>query len=513
MWAICKKEWAHYFGSFSGYLIISCYLLVNGILLFVLPNFNILDFGYTSLQAYFDFAPWVLILLIPAITMRSFSEEYKQGTYEILKSLPIATRSILLGKYLGVLSITLLAIVPTFFYAVVLNSLSTVGGLDWGATIGAYIGLFALAAVYVAVGVFVSSTTKQTMVALLASILISIFLYKGFDWLATLSIFQHGYEYTIRQLGLSLHYQNLNKGAIVLQDVLYFKAIIILFGLGCIEQLSGKFKYSWILFVLLILNYLSYLYPFQIDLTKDQRYTMSAESEQLIQSIDQPVRIHLYLGGAVPSHYKKLEIATTQFLNKLQQLNPNNIQWDQTVPGEIYQDSALLQFYDSLQKQGLPIDRYQNVDKITDQKLDQLLVPGLLIEVEGQKPIAIDLRSSKQYFKPYNVIKDLPEIDIEASYNAAEALLEYKIVQAIYLLNRKVRPNIAYLIGNGQPLDLTVNDLGQSIKNQYNLGVFDLQKGFPDPAKINTLLIVKPSKSFSELDQLKIDQYIWEEGM
>ena len=123
MWAICKKEWAHYFGSFSGYLIISCYLLVNGILLFVLPNFNILDFGYTSLQAYFDFAPWVLILLIPAITMRSFSEEYKQGTYEILKSLPIATRSILLGKYLGVLSITLLAIVPTFFYAVVLNSL------------------------------------------------------------------------------------------------------------------------------------------------------------------------------------------------------------------------------------------------------------------------------------------------------------------------------------------------------------------------------------------------------
>jgi gliding-associated putative ABC transporter substrate-binding component GldG len=512
MWAICKKEWAHYFGSFSGYLIISCYLLVNGMLLFILPNFNILDFGYTSLQAYFDFAPWILILLIPAITMRSFSEEYKQGTYEILKSLPIATRSILFGKYLGVLSITLLAILPTFFYAIVLNSLSTVGGLDWGATIGAYIGLFALAAVYVAVGVFVSSTTKHSIVALLASILISIFLYKGFDWLAALTIFQHGYEYAIRQLGLSLHYQNLNKGAIVLQDVLYFMTIILLFGLGCIEQLSGKFKYSWILFVLLLLNYLSYLYPLQIDLTKDQRYTMSGESKKLIQALDQPVRIHLYLGGAVPAHYKKLELATTQFLNKLQQLNPNSIQWDQAVPGEIYKDSALLQFYDSLQKQGLPIDRYQNVDKITDQKLDQLLVPGLLIEVDGQNPIAIDLRSSKQYFKPYNVIKDLPEIDIEASYNAAEALLEYKIVQAIYLLNRKVRPNIAYLIGNGQPLDLTVNDLGQSIKNQYNLGVFDLQKGFPDPTKINTLLIVKPSKSFSELDQLKIDQYILRGG-
>lgn len=508
MWAICKKEWAHYFGSLSGYLIISFYLLVNGLLLFVLPNFNVLDFGYTSLQVYFDFAPWILILLIPAITMRSFSEEYKQGTYEILKSLPISTRSILVGKYLGVVSITILAILPTFFYAIVLNYLSAVGGIDWGATIGAYIGLIALAAVYVAVGVYMSSVTKHTMIALLGSILISIFLYKGFDWVADLKFFQNGYDFYIRQLGLSAHYQNLNKGAIGLADILYFKIVILLFGLGAIEQLSGKFKYSWVLLVMLLLNVLSHLYPLQIDLTKDQRYTMSSQSKILIQDIKQPVKIHFYLGGELPAHYKKLELATIQFLDQLQQINPTWISWDQTVPGELYKDSALMIFYDSLQKQGLPIDRFQNTETITDKKLDQLLVPGLLIEVEGQKPIAIDLRSSKQFFKPYNIVKELPEIDIEASFNAAEALLEYKIVQAIYLMNRTVRPSIAYLVGNGEPLDYTVNDLGQSIKNQYNLGVFDLKKGFPDASKINTLLIVKPTMRFTELDQLKIDQFI-----
>ena len=508
MWAICKKEWAHYFGSLSGYLIISFYLLVNGLLLFVLPNFNVLDFGYTSLQVYFDFAPWILILLIPAITMRSFSEEYKQGTYEILKSLPIPTRSILVGKYLGVVSITILAILPTFFYAIVLNYLSAVGGIDWGATIGAYIGLIALAAVYVAVGVYMSSVTKHTMIALLGSILICIFLYKGFDWIADLKFFQNGYDFYIRQLGLSAHYQNLNKGAIGLADILYFKIVILLFGLGAIEQLSGKFKYSWVLLVMLLLNVLSHLYPLQIDLTKDQRYTMSSQSKILIQDIKQPVKIHFYLGGELPAHYKKLELATIQFLDQLQQINPTWISWDQTVPGELYKDSALMIFYDSLQKQGLPIDRFQNTETITDKKLDQLLVPGLLIEVEGQKPIAIDLRSSKQFFKPYNIVKELPEIDIEASFNAAEALLEYKIVQAIYLMNRTVRPSIAYLVGNGEPLDYTVNDLGQSIKNQYNLGVFDLKKGFPDASKINTLLIVKPTMRFTELDQLKIDQFI-----
>ena len=512
MWAICKKEWAHYFGSLSGYLIISFYLLVNGVMLFVLPNFNVLDFGYTSLQVYFDFAPWILSLLIPAITMRSFSQEYQQGTYEILKSLPITTRSILIGKYLGVVSITVAAILPTFFYAIVLNALSAVGGIDWGATMGAYIGLLALAAVYVAVGVFVSSTTKHTVIALLSAVLICIFLYKGFDWISEFSFFQNGYDYYIRQLGLSAHYQNLNKGAVGLPDILYFKTILILFGLGAIEQLSGKFKYSWVLFVLILLNYLSHVYPLQIDLTKDQRYTISSQSETLIQEVNQPVKIHFYLGGELPAHYKKLELATTQLLDKLQQLNPNWISWEQTVPGELFKDSALMIFYDSLQKQGLPIDRFQNTATITDKKLDQLLVPGILIEVEGQKPIAIDLRSSKQFFKPYNIVKDLPEVDVEASFNAAEALLEYKIIQAIYLLNRTTRPSIAYLVGNGEPLDYTVNDLGQSIKNQYNLGVFDLKKGFPDAAKINTLLIVKPTQRFTELDQLKIDQFILSGG-
>ena len=508
MWAICKKEWAHYFGSLSGYLIISFYLLVNGLLLFVLPNFNLLDFGYTSLQVYFDFAPWILILLIPAITMRSFSEEYKQGTYEILKSLPISTKSILIGKYLGVVSITILAILPTFFYAIVLNYLSAIGGIDWGATMGAYIGLIALAAVYVAVGVFMSTATKHTIIALLGSIVICIFLYKGFDWIADLQFFQNGYDFYIRQLGLATHFQNLNKGAISLEDILYFITIILLFGLGAIEQLSGKFKYSWVLLVMLLLNFTSHLYPLQMDLTKDQRYTISDQSTLLIQSLKQPVKIHLYLGGELPAHYKKLELATIQFLEQLQQINPSSISWQQTVPGALFQDSALMLFYDSLQKQGLPIDRFQNTGTITDKKLDQLLVPGILIEVEGQKPIAIDLRSSKQFFKPYNIVKELPEVDIEASFNAAEALLEYKIVQAIYLMNRTERPSIAYLVGNGEPLDYTVNDLGQSIKNQYNLGVFDLKKGFPDPSKINTLLIVKPSQRFSELDQLKIDQFV-----
>ena len=101
MWAICKKEWTQFFNGLTGYLIIGFYLMVNGLFLFVLPNYNVFDFGYTSLQVYFDFAPWFLLLLVPAITMRSFSDEYKQGTYEILRTLPVSPLQLVLAKFLG----------------------------------------------------------------------------------------------------------------------------------------------------------------------------------------------------------------------------------------------------------------------------------------------------------------------------------------------------------------------------------------------------------------------------
>jgi gliding-associated putative ABC transporter substrate-binding component GldG len=218
--------------------------------------------------------------------------------------------------------------------------------------------------------------------------------------------------------------------------------------------------------------------------------------------------VHLYLGGDIPPYYKYIALTTADLLERFKQINPKAISWTIEVPGELYKDDALYQFYDSLSKLGLPIQRIQTENGPSDKRVDQLMIPGALIEVEGQAPIVIDLRTSKKYFKPYNIVKDIPEVDEQASANAAEALLEYKFIQAIYLLNRKLIPTIAYLIGNGQPVNLTVNDIGETLKDQYDLSVFDLSKGFPDASKIKTLLIVKPTTPFSDLDKLKIDQYV-----
>ena len=512
MWAICKKEWVQYFSGITGYLIIGFYLLINGLVLFILPNYNILDFGYASLQVYFDFAPWLLLLLVPAITMHSFSDEYKLGTYELIRSLPIRPLHLVWGKFIGTYLIVLVAILPTILYAFALDALSAVGGLDWGGTIGSYIGLLFLAAAYTAIGIYTSSATRNNLVSLLFSILLCLLFFKGFDWVSGMGFFKNGYDFYITQLGFGYHYRAMSRGVISLQDAFYFISILILFGIGSLENIKAKFKYVASIAFILILNYIAFIWPLQVDFTKENKYTLSDSSKQIIKKAQSPVKIHLYLGGDLPAYYKKIAQSTASLLDQFHQINPSDIQWQIEVPSKLYKDKELYHFYDSLSKLGLPIQRLQEQDRASDKRVDQLLVPGALVEVAGQKPVVIDLRSSKKFFKPYNIVKDIPEEDLEASANAAEALLEYKFTHAIYLLNRTEVATIAYTIGNGEATNLTVNDLGESIRHQYNLVVFDLQKGYPDAKKIKTLLIIKPTKPFSELDKLKLDQYVMSGG-
>ena len=293
MWAICKKEWTQYFSGLTGYLIIGFYLIANGLFLFVLPNYNVFDAGYTSLQVYFDFAPWFLLLLVPAITMRSFSDEYKQGTFELLRTLPIRSNQLVAAKFLGSFLIILFSILPTIIYAFVMDNLSSVGGLDWGATMGSYLGLLCLAAVYTSIGVFTSSTTKNGLVSLLLSIVISILLFKGFDWISNFHLFQNGFDYYVQQLGLSYHYEQVSKGVISGSDIIYFLSFIIIFSIGAIEQIKGKLRYIIVILAIVVVNYLSNIFPVQIDLTKDQRYTLSDNSDKIIKDADLNIKIHL----------------------------------------------------------------------------------------------------------------------------------------------------------------------------------------------------------------------------
>ena len=161
--------------------------------------------------------------------MRSLADEYKAGTFELLKTLPLTSSQIVLGKFFGALLIVLLALIPTTIYAFSLQHLSAAGGIDVGATIGSYIGLFLLGAVFTSVGLCASSFTNNTVVAFITGAFVCLILYTGFDAVSQLPFFNNGWDYYVQMLGINFHYKSISKGVIDIRDVIYFFAVIIFF--------------------------------------------------------------------------------------------------------------------------------------------------------------------------------------------------------------------------------------------------------------------------------------------
>src|SRR6478735_5738302 len=229
MWTICTKEWRQFFSSLTGYIALIVFLLLCGLLMFVFPDTSLLDFGYASLNNFSDLAPWVLLFLIPTITMRSLADEYKTGTFELLKTMPLKPSQIVYGKFFGALLVVALALLPTVIYAVSIQQLSAVGGIDVGATIGSYIGLLLLGAVFTAVGICASSFTNNTVVAFITGAFICFILYTGFEAVSKLPMFNAGPDYYIEMLGINFHYNSISRGVIDMRDIIYFIGIIVLF--------------------------------------------------------------------------------------------------------------------------------------------------------------------------------------------------------------------------------------------------------------------------------------------
>jgi ABC-2 type transport system permease protein len=228
MWPLCKKELRQFFGSLTGYLAIAVFLVAAGLVLFVFED-NILDFGYATLERFFLLAPWLLLLLIPAITMRSFAEEFRTGTYELLATQPLTKAQLVAGKYVGALLVVIITLLPTFIYGVAIESLSSTEGLDKGATLGSYIGLFLLAAVFTMIGLYCSSLTANTVVAFLTALVGCALLYYGFTAISRLPLFTGGVDYWIEWLGIDQHYQSISRGLIDSRDIVYFISMVLLF--------------------------------------------------------------------------------------------------------------------------------------------------------------------------------------------------------------------------------------------------------------------------------------------
>ncbi|HUX55039.1 MAG TPA: gliding motility-associated ABC transporter permease subunit GldF [Williamwhitmania sp.] len=230
MYHIFLKEIRLFFSSLTGYIAILVFLVANGLFMWVFPGeMNVLDAGYANIDTLFMLAPWVFLFLVPAITMRTFAEERKGGTLELLLTKPLTELDLVMGKFLASVFLVICSLVPTliFFFSVYKLG-NPVGNIDMGGTWGSFIGLFFLASIYVAIGVFASSLTTNQIVSFIVAMLLSFLLYMGFEYIGSLQAFR-GIETNIVALGINDHYQSISRGVVDSRDILYFLSVDSLF--------------------------------------------------------------------------------------------------------------------------------------------------------------------------------------------------------------------------------------------------------------------------------------------
>ncbi|WP_159019386.1 gliding motility-associated ABC transporter substrate-binding protein GldG [Algibacter sp. L3A6] len=506
MLAILKKEINAFFASPIGYLVIAIFLLLNGLFLWVFKgDFNILDYGFSDLSPFFLLAPWILMFLIPAVTMRSFSDEKKQGTLELLLTKPTSLTSIVLGKYFGAFILIVIALAPTLLYVYTITQLGNpVGNLDIGSTMGSYFGLLFLSAAYTAIGVFSSTITDNQIVAFISSVFLCFLFYIGFEGIA-----DYASSHFIDQLGMSSHYKSMSRGVLDTTDVLYFLSLTIFFIFITIKGIKNEKlkKKSWIqiasLFIgLLILNSAVNGIHKRFDLTEDSRYTLSKASLEIIKDVDTPIIIDVFLDSEnFPSEFRRLQAETKQLLEEFEAENPN----------------IIFNFFN-------PLEDEANRDIIIEQLTQRGLTPmQMSVQENGASTQAIIFPWALASYNNQTVT--IPLIKNKIGTNQQELVsnsvqhLEYAFADGFRKLTNPKSKKIAILKGNQQLEDKYIADFVKKLGEYYLIAPFTLDSVAKQPQKtlealnnFDLIISAKPTEAFTESEKLVLDQYTMHGG-
>ncbi|UJH67063.1 gliding motility-associated ABC transporter substrate-binding protein GldG [Allomuricauda sp. SCSIO 65647] len=505
MLAIFKREISSFFASPIGYLVIGLFLLLSGLFLWVFKGpFNIFDYGFADLGNFFLLGPWVFLFLIPAITMKGFSEEKKLGTLELLLIKPISTTKVVLGKFWGAFTVCLVAIIPTLIYVFAISALgTTVANYDLGIVIGSYFGLLFLMAAYTAIGLFASSLSDNQIVAFITGIALSFFVFYGFEALATLTT-DGSFQETLKSMGAKAHFERIARGIIDTRDVFYFLALTLFF-LYLTQQVI---KYSLnakklgmgilkgIIFLLAINFVGSYLYK-RFDLTEDKRYTLSEPAVTASQKFESPLLVDVLLDGSIPPEFTRLRTETVLLLEQFAAENPNI--------------------------------KYNLVDPLADvtrreQTIQDLLQIGLTpasvtIEEEGKVsqelvfPWAMVNHNDQTVKVP--LLKNKLGSTAEERINNSVQQLEYAFADAFTKLGIEERKKVVVIKGNGELDDIYIADFLSTIREYYDIGAITLdsiagnpQQVFDQLKEFDLALVAKPTEPFTDEEKYVMDQFV-----
>lgn len=502
MFSLFKKEISTFFCSITGYLVIAVFLAATGLFLWVVPGeLNIIYGGYATLEPLFNIAPWLYLFLVPAITMRLISEERKTGTIELLLIRPLSVFQIVLAKYLAGLSLVILSILPTFVYLFIVWHLGDpIGNIDLGATMGSYIGLFMLAAIYVAIGLFSSSITDNQIVAFVIGVAVCFVFYIGFDSVASIPSIK-GIDDFVSSCGISSHYDSISRGVLDSRDALYFISVAALFLLVTTLVVDRYHRPWWyylaIPTVVVVLNVTLQSFYFRLDLTSEGRFTLSPVSRQFLSNVENDVLVKFYLDGELNPGFSRLQKATNEMLSELDDCSRNGISYINLDPSRMSQ-KELEQLKKDLAEQGMAgVPVFET--KEDGQKTRTIVYPYAQINVGDN-------------YCWVNLLENIPGLSSDENLNRSIEDLEYKLVDAIRRVDTDQLPRVAFLEGHGELDEVDVLEATDALSHYFAVdrGQIGNDASILDPYKV--VIVAKPSGKFSEAEKYVIDQYVMNGG-
>ena len=524
MWTLYKKELASFFSSLIGYLTIAVFLILTGLMLWVLKSdFNILDYGYAGMDGLFLIGPFLYLFLIPAITMRTFAEERRGGTIEMLMTRPLSDWTIVWAKFLAAWTLVFISLLPTLVCYFSVYSLGyPVGNIDTGSVFGSYIGLLLLGGAFVAIGLLCSSLTSNQIVSFIAAAVLSAIAYMGFESLYRMELFGNG-DLFVKGLGMMDHYESISRGVVDTRDVLYFASVMTLFLMGTRLVLQSRMWNGWkkrknlkrshwlemgvATLIVISVNVIDHFLYARLDLTSEKRYTLSDSTKDLLKTIDEPLLYRVYLDGEMPSDFKRLQNETKEMLNQLRAYN-HNISYEFVNPNSFGTDEERRVFFQKLGEKGIQPAQVQM--KGENGVTSMLLLTAADVFYKGRET-TVQLLQNQQYVGQADLL------------NNSIQNLEYALTSPVRSLSQGMKQSIGFLQGQGELNGGVLYDIQRSLQEFYSLDYVTIDgqiqsltshhKNSKDSTyrfinKFDLLIVAKPTETFSEKDLFILDQYI-----
>jgi ABC-2 type transport system permease protein len=504
--SLFQKEIKTFLGSLIGYLAVLVFLLVTGLFLWVFPGvYNIPDSGYATLEPLFSLAPWLYLFLVPAITMRLFADEKRTGTIEILLTYPISDFKIVLAKFFAGMVLVVFSLLPTLIYFLSVYLLGApVGIIDTGATWGSFIGLFFLAAIYVAIGIFASSLTDNQIVSFILAMVLSFVFYLGFDFIGSSGI-SYLSEQLFSWLSINNHYLSISRGVVDMRDMVYFVGMTLFFlyftsifiRISKWKTKQVKINSAIFVMILLVVFVVSSNFLYRIDLTSDKRYSLSKISSEIVSELENPAEIEFFLVGELEPGLRKLQQEVIEKIAVLNAFSSKPIRIKFTDPYSISNAEKREEFISTLAQRGVkPTSFRQQTSQGVSTKM---IFPGALITMGG-KEMAV------------NFLKFNPDFTHEANFNHSVESVEFELIYVFQKMMRTKKSVIAFLDGNQQLNQYQTADFANSLAGDFDLTRILPEQLIENASKINILIIADPQVPFTEKEKFAIDQYIMQGG-